>query len=52
VVQADINTSRVLPVAPPEHGPISAMAWSPDGTQLAFGTEKGFAAIVDLSKRE
>jgi hypothetical protein len=28
------------------------LAWSPDGTHLAFGTEKGFAAIIDLSKRE
>jgi len=52
VVLADVNTSRILPMAPPEHGPISALAWSPDGTQLAFGTENGFAAIIDLSKRE
>jgi WD40 repeat protein len=51
VVLADINSSRILPVAPPEHGPISALSWSPNGSQLAFGTEKGFAAIVDLSKR-
>jgi WD40 repeat protein len=52
VVLADINSSRILPMAPPEHGSISALAWSPDGTHLAFGTEKGFAAIIDLSKRE
>ena len=52
VVLADINSSRILPIAPPEHGPISALAWSPDGSRLAFGTETGFAAIVDLSKRE
>jgi WD40 repeat protein len=52
VVLADVNTSRVLPVSPPEHGPISALAWSPDGSQLAFGTEQGFAAIVDLSRRD
>jgi WD40 repeat protein len=51
VVLADVNSSRILPVAPPGHGPISALAWSPDGTVLAFGTEKGFAAIIDLSKR-
>jgi len=51
VVIADINSSRILPVAPPGHGPVSALAWSPDGSQLAFGTEKGFAAIIDLSKR-
>jgi hypothetical protein len=40
-----------LPVAPPGRGAVSALAWSPDGSQLAFGTEQGFAAIVDLSKR-
>ena len=52
VVMADIDSSRVLPVAPPEHGPVSALAWSPDGTHLAFGTESGFAAIVNFSKRQ
>jgi WD40 repeat protein len=51
VVLAEVNTSRILPVAPPEHGTISALAWSHDGTHLAFGTEQGFAAIIDLSKR-
>ena len=50
VVVADIDTSRVLPVAPPEHGPVSALSWSADGTRLAFGTEKGQAAIVDFSR--
>ena len=52
VVMADINSARVLPVAAPGRGPISALAWSPDGTHLAFGTESGFAAIVDFSKRD
>lgn len=51
VVVADIGSSRILPVVPPDHGPISALAWSPDGTQLAIGTEAGFAAIVDFAKR-
>jgi WD40 repeat protein len=51
VVLADVNSSRVLPVAPPGRGPVSALVWSPDGSQLAFGTETGFAAIVDLAKR-
>ncbi len=51
VVLAEVNSSRVLPIAPPGRGPVSALAWSPDGSQLAIGTEKGFAAIVDLSKR-
>jgi WD40 repeat protein len=51
VVVADIGSSRILPLAPPEHGPISTLAWSPDGARLAFGTEQGFAAIIDLTAR-
>jgi WD40 repeat protein len=51
VVIADIASSRILPVVPPEHGPISTLAWSSDGTQLAVGTETGFAAVVDFSRR-
>ncbi len=51
VVLADVNSSRVLPIAPPGRGPVSALAWSPDGSQLAVGTEQGFAAVIDLSKR-
>ena len=51
VVLADVNSSRILPIAPPGRGPVSALAWSPAGTHLAIGTEAGFAAVVDLSKR-
>ncbi len=51
VVVADIGSSRVLPIAPPEHGPVSALSWSPDGAFMAIGTETGFAAILDFSKR-
>ena len=51
VVIADIGSSRVLPVAPPEHGPVGALAWSPDGARLAVGTETGFAALIDFAKR-
>ena len=51
VVLADINSARILPVAKPGRGPISALAWSPDGTHLAFGSETGFAAIVDFTKK-
>jgi hypothetical protein len=38
-------------VAAPGRGAISALAWNPAGTQIAFGTETGFAGLVDLSKR-
>jgi WD40 repeat protein len=49
VVVADIASSRVLPVAPPGNGRITALVWSPDGARLAFGTETGFAAVMDFS---
>ena len=29
---------------------MSALAWNTAGTHLAFGTETGFAGVVDLSK--
>jgi WD40 repeat protein len=51
VVIADPGSSRVIPVAPPQHGPVSTLAWSPEGTHLAIGTETGFAAIVDFTQR-
>ena len=51
VVVADVASERILPMAAPGRGPVSALAWSPDGSRLAFGTETGFAALVDLGKR-
>jgi WD40 repeat protein len=51
VVLADIASQRILPVAGTGRGAISALAWSPDGIHLAIGTEQGFAAVVDFSKR-
>ena len=51
VVLADIGTERVLPVAAPGRGAISALAWSSDGTHLAIGSETGFVALVDFTKR-
>lgn len=51
VVLADIGSSRIIPVVPPDNGPITTLAWSPDGIKLAIGCEGGFAAIVDFSRR-
>jgi WD40 repeat protein len=51
VVVADVASERILPVAMPGHGTITALAWSPDGSRLAFGTESGYAAVFDFSKR-
>ncbi len=52
VVLADVASERVLPVAPPGRGAVSALSWSADGAQLAFGTEEGFAALVDLRAKQ
>ncbi|HYZ31546.1 MAG TPA: WD40 repeat domain-containing protein [Crenalkalicoccus sp.] len=51
VVIAQIATGQVVPVAGPGRGGVSALAWNGRGTHLAFGTETGFAALVDLSAR-
>ena len=51
VVMAEIASGKVVPVAAPGRGAISALAWNPAGTHLAFGTETGFAALLDLAKR-
>ncbi|MDE2516873.1 MAG: WD40 repeat domain-containing protein [Rhodospirillales bacterium] len=51
VVLADIASSRILPVVPPNGVAISTLAWSPDGTRLAIGGEQGFAALVDFTKQ-
>ena len=51
VVLAEIGTQRVVRVARAGHGPVSALAWGPRGAWLAFGTEQGFAALVDFTAR-
>ncbi len=47
----DVPSERILPVSGQGGGAISALAWSGDGAWLAYGTENGFAAVIDLSKR-
>ncbi|MGE4481233.1 WD40 repeat domain-containing protein [Acidocella sp.] len=51
VLVADVARERVLPVCGPGRGCVSTLAWSADGAHLAFGTEGGFAAVVDFSGR-
>lgn len=51
VLMAEIASGRVMPVSAPGRGAISALAWNDAGTHLAFGTEEGFAGLLDLSKR-
>ncbi len=48
---ADIAQEHILPVCGPGRGAITALAWNPSGSHLAFGTETGFAGIVDFSRR-
>jgi WD40 repeat protein len=50
-VVADIGSSRIVPIAPPGTGPVTALTWSPDGAWMAIGAETGFAAILDFSRR-
>ncbi|TPG58174.1 WD40 repeat domain-containing protein [Roseomonas nepalensis] len=51
VLMAEIASGKVVPVAAPGRGPVSALAWNAAGTQLVFGTETGFAGLLDLAKR-
>jgi WD40 repeat protein len=51
VLIAEIGSGKVVPVAPPGKGGISALCWNANGSMLAFGTDKGFCGTVDLGKR-
>ena len=51
VILAQIGTQRVVVIAERTGAPVSALAWSPDGARLAFGTEAGLAALLDLSAK-
>jgi WD40 repeat protein len=51
VVIAEVGTRKLLRACPPEHGPVTALAWSFDGAWLAYGTETGFAAVMDLGRK-
>ncbi len=51
VVLAQITSRRVVVITEGGPSPISALAWSPDGGRLVFGTESGMAALVDLTAR-
>jgi WD40 repeat protein len=49
VLLVHINQEQVLPLCGPGRGAITALAWSETGSQLALGTETGFAALVDFT---
>jgi len=43
-----IQTAAAGYAKPPGGGRVAALAFSPDGKRLAFGTEEGLAGIIDL----
>lgn len=49
LIIADIAKQQILPVCGPGRGGITALGWNSSGSHLAFGTENGFAAVVDFS---
>ena len=51
VLMVEIGSGKVVPLAAPGRGSVSALAWNGSGSNLAFGTETGFCAVVDLAKR-
>jgi WD40 repeat protein len=51
VLIAEVGSGRVVPMAAPRGSAVSALGWNGIGSHLAFGTEGGFAGLIDLSKR-
>ncbi|MCQ8278555.1 WD40 repeat domain-containing protein [Acetobacteraceae bacterium KSS8] len=51
VLMSDVGTKRVLPVCGAGRGAVSALSFDASGTRLAFGTESGAVAVVDLSAK-
>ena len=49
VLMAEVASRRVLPVCGPQASSVSALGFSPDGMVLAFGTQSGRMAIIDLT---
>ncbi len=49
VLMCDVGSKRVLPVCEPQGAPVSALAFSPDGALIAFGTETGRMATINLA---
>lgn len=49
VVMMEPATQRVLPVSLGHAGAITALAYSPDGCTLGFGTEDGVIGLLDLA---
>ena len=50
-VAPSVGDPVLVPLAAPGRGPVSALSWNSTGTHLAFGSETGFAALIDLARR-
>jgi hypothetical protein len=48
VLLVRLDGAEVLVHAPELDTPVTALAWSPDGLQLAFACEDRIAGVVDL----
>jgi WD40 repeat protein len=46
----DIKTRRSVVLRLSDGSPVSALAWSPDGFQLAAGNDKGDLLVIDLRR--
>ena len=44
-----INDGAEVVARHPDSTPVTALAWNPTGTLLAFGTEQGSAGVIDLA---
>jgi WD40 repeat protein len=51
VVVADLEADRLVVLSEGGKGAVSALAWNKAGGCLAYGTESGEAAVIDLSIR-
>ena len=48
VLLVRIDDGAEVLASKPGDAPVTALAWSADGTLLAFGTESGEAGVLDL----
>ncbi|TMJ00308.1 MAG: hypothetical protein E6G97_19450 [Alphaproteobacteria bacterium] len=49
IMLARIEDGAEILARKPGAAPVSALAWSADGGNLAFGTEDGVAGVIDLA---
>ncbi len=45
----NLASEQILPICGPGRGAVTALAWNASGSQLALGTEPGFAALISFT---